>query len=43
MYEELGPDGISRMVNDIWSLDSQDRLRKRNDHSIATSNQGINK
>ena len=43
MYEELGPDGISRMVNDIWNLDKQDRLRKRNDHSIATSNQGVDK
>jgi hypothetical protein len=30
MYEELGPDGVGRMVGDLRDLYSQDRLRKGN-------------
>ena len=43
MYEELGADGFRRMVGDIWDLDNQDRLRKRNDNSIATTNEGLDR
>jgi hypothetical protein len=43
MYEELGFDGISRMVGDLRDLDYQDRLRKRNDNNIATTNEGLDR
>jgi hypothetical protein len=43
MYEEVGSDGISRMVGDLRDLDYQDRLRKRNNNNIATTNEGLDR
>ena len=41
MYEELGSDGSRRVVNDLWDISRQDRLRKRNFADQDAANQGI--
>lgn len=41
MYEELGSDGSRRVVNDLWDISRQDRLRIRNDIDKAATDQGI--
>jgi len=42
MYEELGPEGISRMVGDLRDLYSQDRLRQGNGGDrTTTSNESL--
>ncbi len=41
MYEELGPEGISRMVGDLRDLYSQDRLRQGNGGDRTTKDKRI--
>ena len=41
MYEELRPDGSSRMVGDLRDMRYQDRLRQRNDSDQTALNQSI--
>jgi hypothetical protein len=41
MYEELGPEGISRMVGDLRDLYSQDRLRKGNGGDRTTEDKRV--
>ena len=41
MYEELRADGSRRLVNGLRDINSQDRLRIRNDIDQAATDQGI--
>ena len=41
MYEQLRPDGTSRVVGDLRDLRDQDRLRQRNTADQTATNQGI--
>ena len=41
MYEELRPDGSSRMVGDLRDMRDQDRLRQRNNSNQTAIDQGI--
>lgn len=41
MYEELRSDGSRRMVNDLWDLSRDDRLRVRNDIDQNAFDKGI--
>ena len=41
MYEEVGSDGVSRMVGDLRDLYYQDQLRKAHNRNRTTSNEGI--
>ena len=41
MYEELRPDGTSRMVGDLRDLYNQDRLRQRNNRDSTTEGKRI--
>ena len=41
MYEELRADGSRRVVGGLWDLNTQDRLRVRNDIDKAAADQGI--
>jgi hypothetical protein len=41
MYEELRPDGTSRVVGDLRDLYYQDQLRKAHNRNRTTSNEGI--
>jgi hypothetical protein len=41
MYEEVGSDGVSRMVGDLRDLYYQDQLRKAYNRNRTTSNEGV--
>ena len=41
MYEELRPDGSSRMVGDLRDMRDQDRLRQRNNSNQTALDQGV--
>ena len=41
MYEQLRPDGTSRMVGDLRDIRDQDRLRQRNHSDKTATDQGI--
>ena len=41
MYEELRPDGTSRMVGNLRDMRDQDRLRQRNNSNQTAIDQGI--
>ena len=41
MYEELRPDGSSRMVGDLRDMRYQDRLRQRNNSDQVAIDQGV--
>jgi hypothetical protein len=41
MYEELRADGSRRVVGGLWDINTQDRLRVRNDIDKAAADQGI--
>lgn len=41
MYEEVGSDGVSRMVGDLRDLYYQDQLRKAHNRDRTTSNKGV--
>jgi hypothetical protein len=41
MYEQLRPDGTSRVVGDLRDIRDQDRLRQRNTADQTATNQGI--
>lgn len=41
MYEELRPDGTSRMVGDLWDLHYQDKLREQHNRNKATPDSRI--
>ena len=41
MYEELRPDGTSRMVGNLRDISTQNKLRQRNNFDQAASSQGV--